>query len=240
MSEDQVQDQDEAPEDGVETSPPEQPKYFIHNTSRSRHNRTQRYAAASHRGMKQHLGGGEHRIVRARALALSEAQFMKHLEEIKGRVKAGLLEVRLADGSKLDVETLEVTPNLPSPPLPNFPLDSIANDKNKGIGEVIPPYVGDDQSSMPAVLPPGKLPAVLEKKAEEDRAALEAKQAEEEAAKKKAEDLDAAEEGALKKAIAESGDDEEVDDDTAPPGDTRDTEVVAGVSSSKGKSRRNK
>lgn len=241
MSEDQLQD-DQDVESVEETSPPPGVKYYIHNTSRSRHNRAQRYASASHRGLKQHLGGGTHRIVRARPLSLTEAQFTQHLAEIKERVKAGLLEVRLVDGSKVDVDSLEVTPALPSPPLPNFPIDSVANDANKGIGEVIPPYVGDDQHSLPAVLPDGKLPGVLEKKAQEEQAAAEAKKAEEEAfakaaaeaAEKKAaadEELSKADDAAIEKAISESGDD-------PPQGDT---EVMGGVSSSKGsKSRRNK
>jgi hypothetical protein len=73
------------------------------------------------------------------------------------------------DGRKVDLETMMAERGIPSPPLPHPVLDSIANDKNEGIGQVIPPYVGDDQSSMPHILPKGQIPEVLKKKAAEER-----------------------------------------------------------------------
>jgi hypothetical protein len=193
-----------------ESVAPPAAKYFVHNAARSRHNRSLRAAAASHQGLKQYIGGGQHRLIRGRPVALTEEKLKEYLDELKEKFAAGLIHVTTTDGHHVDLETLEVVKGIPSPPMPSFPTDSAANDKPWG--EKIPPYVGDDQNSLPAVLPEGKLPEVLETKAAEERAAAEA------------------EDEAALKAIADAGD-EEVD----PTGDTK----LAGKVSS-GKSRRNK
>lgn len=150
-------------------------RYQVLNTCRGRHNRTARAMLPTHRGMKLHLNGGEHRIVRARPLILTENQFQKHLIELKAKASAQLIEVRTMDGRKVDLDTLEASAPQAIPPLPHPPLDSVALDKNAGMGEIIPPYVGDDQNSLPNVLPPGQIPEVLRKKAIEEAAEAQAK-----------------------------------------------------------------
>jgi hypothetical protein len=202
MAEEQEQQESESSE---ESSPPPGAKYFVHNAARSRHNRSLRAAGATHQGLKQYIGGGQHRLIRGRPVALTEEKFQEYLPELKEKLAAGLIHVKTADGHHIDLETLEVAKGIPSAPLPKFPLDSAANDKPWG--EKIPPYVGDDQNSLPAVLPEGKLPEVLEKKAAEERAVAEA------------------EDEAVLKAITDTGD-EEVDP-------TDDTELAGKVSSGK-------
>jgi hypothetical protein len=106
--------------------------FYIHNTIRSRHNRTQRAGAATHRGMKQYIGG-THRVIRSQPLAMSEDVFKKHLEEIKAKAKQGLIQVKTRDGRLVDLETLTpTTPVREGNPLPQPPLDSIQNDMPAG------------------------------------------------------------------------------------------------------------
>lgn len=106
--------------------------FFIHNTVRSRHNRTQRAQAPTHRGMKQHIGG-THRVIRGRALALTEDLLRLHLEEIKTKQEQGLIVVKTGDGRLVDLRTLAPVAALPvSEPLPVPVLDSIQNDKPAG------------------------------------------------------------------------------------------------------------
>lgn len=125
--------------------------YYIHNSARSVHTRAQRAAAPTHKGLKQHLGGGEHRIVRGNPLQLSETQIKKHMVEIREKVAAGLIHVKTGDGLHVDLDTLKASEPLPlPPPMPNFPLDSIARDKPAG-EPMRPQYPG----GLPEVLPPG-------------------------------------------------------------------------------------
>lgn len=148
-----------------------QAMYAVHNTARGRHNRHHRAAAATHRGMKQHIGDGQHRLIRGRPVFLTEEMFQKYLPDLQARAAAHLLEVRTMDGRKVDLSTLEVQAAPALPPMPHFPPNSIANDEKRLGKEVIPPYVGDDQHSLPNVLPPGQLPEVLQKLADDEAAA---------------------------------------------------------------------
>jgi len=106
--------------------------FYIHNTIRSRHNRTQRAASASHRGMKQYIGG-THRVIRSQPLAMAESVFRTHLDEIKAKAKEGLIQVKTRDGRLVDLESLTpTTPVMEGNPLPKPPLDSIQNDMPAG------------------------------------------------------------------------------------------------------------
>lgn len=139
---------------------PKDTMYFVHNTIRARHNKSLRAAAPIHGGTKQYIGG-QHRLIRGRPIALTLQQIGPHIEEIRAKAAAGAIEVRLADGRKVDLNTGravgEVMKNAP-PPHP--PLDSIANDKPAG--EQRPQMAGGipegptDPNQLPDLLISGK------------------------------------------------------------------------------------
>jgi len=92
--------------------------------------------------MKQHVGG-ELRVLRARPLEVSKEVLEKHLEELKTKQAMGHVEVRSADGRRVDLETLSPMGDVvASPSLPNVLLDSANNDKNQSVGEQIPQFPG--------------------------------------------------------------------------------------------------
>ena len=129
--------------------------YFVHNTSRSRFNRTQRAAAPEHGGHKQYIGG-EHRLVRGRPVSLTPEMFDRHLEELKAKEKVGLITVTSPDGRPIDLETKTFKTAAPVvPPLPNKPLDSIQNDKPAG--NFVPQMAG----GLPEMTAPEDGPAKL-------------------------------------------------------------------------------
>lgn len=136
---------DKQNEEEWETKPvsPAPTLYYIHNTVRSRHNRTIRAQSPVHGGMRQHIGG-TYRLVRGRPLAFTADQMGTHREELMTKERLGLIEVRLADGRRVDLQTGEPMPLGAVPPVnstPNFPLDSAANDKPAG--EAMPQFPGD-------------------------------------------------------------------------------------------------
>ena len=112
----------------------------------------------AHARLKQHVGG-EHRVLRGRALVLPASEIEKHLDDIGEKVRMGLLEVQTMDGRVIDPESLrshgpreaDAAKPLPPPALPNRLLDSAARDKNIGIGENIP--------QMPGGIPEAQLTA---------------------------------------------------------------------------------
>lgn len=116
--------------------------YAIHSTVRSRHNRTQRAGQPVHHRFKQHIGSGQRRLIRGRPLHLTEEEFTKHLDEIKAKAAAGILEVRTMDGRKLDLSTMRPVGPAAAPPLPKPPLDSAADDRPWG--QEVPPLPGDE------------------------------------------------------------------------------------------------
>jgi hypothetical protein len=139
--------------------------YAIHNVTRGRHNRTQRAAAAQHPRFKQHIGPGQVRLLRGRPLILSDDALQAHLEELRTKVAAGLVEVRTLDGRKVDLATLAAGPAPATPPLPRPPEDSIANDKPWG--QRMPMHEGDLPDD-PSIEP--KLPALVAAAEDEDDA----------------------------------------------------------------------
>lgn len=105
--------------------------YYVHNTVREVENRVKRYAAPRHRGLVQYVG--QKRVLRGRALILSEEEFLLHRSELKEKCAQGLLMVCTAGGSLIDFGTLEPAKLPAPPPLPNFLPDSIVNDTPSGI-----------------------------------------------------------------------------------------------------------
>jgi len=121
--------------------------YYIHNTSRSVSSRTQRYSAPTHRGLVQFLDG--FRILRGRPLVLTEEAFIKNIDAIKAGVLRGQLDVRTADGRRVDPNTGDVSAPAKTPPLPVVVLDSAKNDKPSGVAMPIYPN-GPVQSTASA------------------------------------------------------------------------------------------
>lgn len=106
--------------------------YYLHNTSRSVHTRAQRYSAPQHGGAKQFFK--ESRVLRGRPVLITDAEILAHLNELKDKAAVGLIEVRSADGRKLDLSTLQLEGKVtPSPLLPHPVLDSVKNDKPSGV-----------------------------------------------------------------------------------------------------------
>lgn len=132
--------------------------FHIHNTSRSRFNRTQRAAAPEHGGMKQYIGG-EHRLVRGRPLVMTEAQIQKHLPELVAKKAQGLIDVKTADGLSIDLKTGRTVTLAPPPaPLPNPPLDSIQNDKPAGLNR---PQIAGGLPEMGDASDPSRVPDLV-------------------------------------------------------------------------------
>jgi hypothetical protein len=125
------------------------PRFKVVNTVRSRHNRVQRMQHPVSARLKQHIGAGEHRVLRGRPLILTGGQIEKHLKEIGEKARMGLIQVQTMDGRIIDPESLRVSspkytagPPQASVPVPNRLLDSANRDKNTGIGENIPQMPG--------------------------------------------------------------------------------------------------
>lgn len=125
--------------------------FTVHNTSRARHNRSLRMNAPEHGGHKQYIGG-EHRVIIGRPITFSAEKLQLHLEELKQKAKYGLIEVKGADGRKIDLETFESVGTIPAtPPLYNRQPDSIANDSQMH-GWAQPQFAG----GLPEIQEPGR------------------------------------------------------------------------------------
>lgn len=130
--------------------------YYVHNTTRGRHNRTQRAGQAKHAGLKQYIGGGKYRVIRGRPVALTREQVSLHVEELAQKVAAGIFEVRTHDGRIVDMRTGDAAPRNASAALPRPILDSIAND-TQNVGQPMPQYPGGDIEGTP-----GEEPSLLQ------------------------------------------------------------------------------
>lgn len=107
--------------------------YTIHSVVRGRGNRALRASMPVHHRFAQYIGKDQKRLIRSRPLVITEEMLMRDLQELKEKAKMGILEVKTGDGRVLDLETMQPTgPVAVSPPLPNPPLDSAANDKPAG------------------------------------------------------------------------------------------------------------
>lgn len=119
--------------------------FLLHNSARSRTNRTTRAQQSAHGGLKQYVCGSEIRIVRGIPAEVSAEDLAKHLPELREKAAQGLVAVTTLEGVSVDLDTFLVTPPAPASPAPRPPLDSAANDKNGGHvmglarGETAPP-----------------------------------------------------------------------------------------------------
>jgi hypothetical protein len=144
---------------------PAQPKmYAIHNTSRARHNRKQRAGLPQNPRMKQYVGETQQRLVRGQPILVSEEMVKRNLAELQAKAAAHMLELRTTDGRLVDLKTMQLAPQAPTPPLPHPLLDSVRNDRHQwkypeGY-KFVPPYQSDDVT-MPNLLPDGEKPQLF-------------------------------------------------------------------------------
>lgn len=129
--------------------------FVLHNTVRRRHTRLKRMQAASRHRFKQYVAGAV-RVTRNRPRPVKQSFIEKHLEELKAKEKAGLMEVRTPGGQLVDLNTMTAAPPPAPKPLPHPPMDSAANDEpmgapmpiyreGKGVDEPVePPALAND------------------------------------------------------------------------------------------------
>lgn len=140
-------------------------KFLLCNATRSRTNRTLRAQQPKHHGLKQYLAGGKYRVIRGRPIVLTEEEVGRYYEEICLKVQAGIFELRTQDGRVVDVTTgRPVHQQNATVPLPNPPLDSIANDK-QNVGERMPQFIGgstemDETGDLPDLVKGAEGPEV--------------------------------------------------------------------------------
>ncbi len=146
--------------------PPE--KFAVHNTVRSRFNRTLRAAAPQHHRLKQHVLPQQHRLVRGRPVIITKGQLIEHVDELRKKAEQGVLEVRTVLGNRIvDLETLKPREMDVTPPAPNFPLDSVQKDVTNLGGVFIPPFDGakpitDDPLLLQSELKDGEVQGAID------------------------------------------------------------------------------
>lgn len=124
------------------------------------------------RSAVQYLFASRIRLLRDRPLRVTEGVLQENLTELLSKWKSGMLEVHTPDGRVVDLATLvPVRPQIPVM-APDFPLDSIKNDKIGGQRQPIFPggAVQVAQEEPGELLP---IPGVMSKSSE-----LETKEAE--------------------------------------------------------------
>lgn len=116
--------------------------FKVHSGIRKRHTKDKRRGATGRQAFVQRLAGGVIVVRRARTATITESKLMKHIDEFKRAFAEGKVEVRTITGLLVDLDTLNVVEAPPvTPPQPDFPLDSAAND-TKNVGEKLPPFLG--------------------------------------------------------------------------------------------------
>lgn len=117
-------------------------KFLLKSVVRGRMNRTLRAQQPVHHRLKQYLAGGKYRIIRGRPVVLQRSEVDKYFDELKTKIAGGVFELCTMDGRLVNIDSLEPIKELgPSTPLPNPPLDSIANDQ-QNVGQLIPQFPG--------------------------------------------------------------------------------------------------
>lgn len=110
--------------------------YQIRSDVRRVQTRVKRASSPTRHKFTQNLMGGRVRLVRNRSINVSRELVMEHLDELREKADAGILSVCLPDGRPVDLHDPDFAPVGPervAPPLPNPPLDSVANDTPAGI-----------------------------------------------------------------------------------------------------------
>lgn len=106
--------------------------YLIHNATRDRNNRMARSMAVRRRSLKVYLFKEQFRLVRGRPVRVPEEKLMANIDEVRAKVREGLLRVTTCDLAPFDVDRLAPVP-VPTPAKPKFPLDSINRDAPSGL-----------------------------------------------------------------------------------------------------------
>lgn len=194
-------------------------QFLLVNTSRSRHNRTQRAKNPVHKGLTQKLTNGM-RIMRGRPATITEDALMRILPDVKMRIAQGILEVRSMDGRRVHInedDTFSVDAPKPSPPLPFEKGDDRALREDIGSSLM-------EHADAPSAGVEGDLkfpePPVVTKRFNEEPVAEEPEKEEDELELPDAigvEEEPAAEEPAPEPApVVEAQEDEESDEEEAP------------------------
>lgn len=108
---------------------------LIHNVSRLPGRRMQRVARPTHRTAGIFLPG-DLRVLPARALTVQEDYVKRNLSRLMELNKQGIIEVTTLSRRVVDLSTLQPAEVAPSPPLPAFPMDSLARD-NMPVGQTL-------------------------------------------------------------------------------------------------------
>lgn len=126
-------------------------QFALHSVVRGRGNRSHRAAGPVHHRFRQHVTTDQLRLVRGRPVPISGAKVLANLDELRKKFAAHILEVRTLHGQRvLNLQTLEIASSALSPALPHRLPDSVARDRNKGIGVFIPPFEGATPVPPPA------------------------------------------------------------------------------------------
>lgn len=126
--------------------------YYVHNSSKHPVLRQLRAARPTHDGHKQYITKDQLRLITGRPVRLTEAQVKANLPELLEKEAQGLLVVKTVEGKPVSLKTLEVGEKpAPAVVVPNFPMDSIANDK-QNVGQLIARFDGGSGT------PPSSLP----------------------------------------------------------------------------------
>jgi hypothetical protein len=141
--------------------------YQIRSAVRTLDTRVQRVTSPARHRFSYMLGGGLVRLTRKRPSTVSADVLQKLLPELKDKEQQGILVVTNAAGERLDLNSLKVVSKpAPASPLPNIQPDSIANDKNEGIGKPMAPEEGALPEgavvSAPVVTRPDRIPEGIE------------------------------------------------------------------------------
>jgi len=117
-------------------------------------NRTQRARNPTRHRFKQYLfADPSKRLVRKRPLRVSAELVRANLDELIEKERVGILSVHAPNGARIDLAALKagrvvMSAVAPTPPMPNPPLDSAANDTPAG--EAMPQYLDGTFVNDPA------------------------------------------------------------------------------------------
>lgn len=146
--------------------------FTIHNKVRGRDNRTQRATAPVHHRLAPRVGDEQLRLRRGRPLQVTEDFLFRNFAALKEQHGKGIIEVRSPSGEIIPLDqisheeieahadTLPTIPNMPPPPLPNFPLDDAKRDKPAG--QVMPTEPGYNLDESGNLLDSDAKPALLD------------------------------------------------------------------------------
>lgn len=137
--------------------------YVIHSAVRTQATRVQRALSPTRHRFNQILGGGLVSVRRKRPANVTRKLLDQLLPELKEKEKLGMLYVTTPAGDLVDLSTMKAAPaKQVESPKPHPPQDSIANDKNVGTGQPMPPFEGGHPATStpkpPAVTQPEPIP----------------------------------------------------------------------------------